>query len=53
MAAEAERQCVAFAGSRLIASGGVGEVALALKAELDRDENLSPLTFDAVTSEGR
>jgi hypothetical protein len=51
MAAEAERQCVAFAGSRLIASGGVGEVALALKAELDRDENLSPLTFDAVTSE--
>jgi hypothetical protein len=51
MAAEAERQCIAFAGQRLLASGGVSKVALALRAALDRDPHLAPLVFDAQTSE--
>jgi hypothetical protein len=43
-------KCIAFAGARRIASGGLEEVALAVKAAFDQDEELFPLVFDAATS---
>jgi hypothetical protein len=41
--------CTAFAGTELIASGGLGEVALALKERLRRDPTSSPLVFNDAT----
>jgi hypothetical protein len=39
--------CVAVTGERIVAHGGVAEVALAVKAALQADETLSVLVFDA------
>ena len=44
-------QYIAFAGTRRIASGGLEYVARAVKAALDRDQDLFPLIFDAATSQ--
>lgn len=42
--------CTAFAGSRRLASGALEDVALKVKEALDREENLSVLIFDDLTS---
>jgi hypothetical protein len=42
--------CTAFSGTTRIASGNVRDVALQLKAALDRDPGLQILIFDDVTS---
>ena len=40
------RACAAFAGAKLLAAGGLGEVALAVKRALDRDPASSILVFE-------
>jgi hypothetical protein len=45
------RQCVAFEGSRLIASGTLADVALKAKEVFNRDRWASVLILDAATSE--
>lgn len=43
--------CTAFAGSRRIASGGLGEVALKIKEVIDGGEQAPVLIFDDATGE--
>jgi hypothetical protein len=43
-------RCIAFAGTRRIASGGLGQVALKAKEVMDRDKWVQVLIFDDVTS---
>jgi len=45
------RPCVAFAGTRLIASGELATVARLAKATLDANANAQVLVLDAITSE--
>ena len=46
-----DRQCIAFAGSRLIAAGPLADVAQKAKKALDRDSSAPLLIFDDATSE--
>ena len=50
MSEDPKRRCVAFAGHKLVASGDIEDVALAVKAALERDPDLSVLLFDEETS---
>jgi uncharacterized protein len=50
MSEDTRRRCVAFAGQKLVASGDIEDVALAVKAALERDPDLSVLLFDEETS---
>lgn len=45
------RNCIAFAGSRLIAAGDMIDVAQKAKKALDRDPAIALLVFDDATSE--
>jgi uncharacterized protein len=51
MALSFQTRCVAFEGSRRIASGELHQVALKTKEVLDRGERAPVLIFDEVTSE--
>ena len=44
------KSATAFAGSRCIASGDLAQVALAVKAAVDRDDSVPVLVFDDETS---
>ena len=46
----AQTACVAFAGDRCIASGPLPDVAVKVKAFVDRGEHASVLVFDGATS---
>lgn len=43
-------RCTAFVGTRIIASGPLEEVALAVKERLRQDPTLTPLVFDDATA---
>lgn len=51
IAPQDERSCIAFAGSKLLASGSLREVAGAAKGLADRGEPTTVLIFDQHTSE--
>jgi len=42
--------CTAFVGPRIVASGSLEEVALAVKEHLHRDPTIAPLVFDDATA---
>lgn len=49
--AHPDRRCVAFAGSRRIAEGGIADVAMKVRAAIDAGEPGAVLAFDEGTSE--
>jgi uncharacterized protein len=50
MSPKPDTACIAFEGDRCIASGGLHEVACAVKQMLDRRKDASMLVFDGMTS---